>query len=1712
MKAYLLSIGASAEVALSTIFASFYTNAAKSPESLSVLHLGRDLRGNILYPLLDDLNRTAALLSSTSVPFCKCTFTLSYENPSLPDTADTLADTPAAGQLLDALRGKGMPLSVQTDREAAEWASIRWFDGIEERKDSPASTWLKAIHSDLESGETVRLALLADISDPRSAGALAAALRFFDHAFTGQDLSPTPILLAKKAKDPEDRAALCAFLRSLEQPLSSRAFRLLSLPASQAVSPEAWRLVYLSAARYLGAFYADDLPAEPGCTRSVPAPATLSSLETEAVPLCAFVWASVWLLGDLLPAAAARLDRTGRLSSLAGAARSPVMRKHFASEDPSGSLKEDLATLTRTLRALLIEILSLLRFLPSALRLSGASGEAWDRAVSACGSFVTLAAELDVSRAEAEVSGIDKVMPVHRESMADTEEEQLQRRLDNMADQVDREEARRSEIFAELGAFRALQALRDCLSKCQSAKDAAAEKLRLLAENPDTERLQLAFQERRVRLLAAAVARCEKDLNEISRPGSLAGAPANQPESSGLFADMILSPRVEELLWSALPSSGSALPEDARKKLRDLLPELFRSFPLADLKTLNKDLAALPALTEQEAPLQHLIADVVGLCEDHLSALRFPSEESTVPPLPLLPDLDPGDASVDSVAELLSLFHEAQTADPAGDLRGLLALLVLRPYRRLHNGEASLRVDELRAEDGAFVASWLAPRDADRVRILSLAKEDTTLPFAMVLPGKAFLPARRTAAHASLIPDWAVWYDEVSSAFRDPIPFLTQRDRALLKGQLSRLQNDLNPLPEALSAFLRDLSEDSGIPDKDSAFTVRLRAVCGLKALPAYKDSLLRLENAYEQQLEKDEALSCFLPEGKIPAAVCETEPEILYTYRNVPFARESATALLESVRTGEEETYILDLLRKESASLLRSSDDYRDALTAEIPRLLSRYPLVDSVRKEEAERVLNEASEPVPEEAAAFDWPWDPLLPSVRTVFSECLGDTLAAAAVSPFSDKLLIFPARGGDVIGDHFLSTMCTVPPLYPNAPADDPSAAPAPDTVLPPLSPRFAEALSTLPEGRTLLQPAFLRFERLEGNAVRVTMILEGAFTLKLTRTYAEDDLIPVYAHDMPTLAVWPSLPFSRELWKTWFVYGHLPSFLRVSLLLESGEVPLSGDTERKVARTDAFPLCFLFTAGEDVSAGALPNLLPVPEPLEGEAVTACVDFGSSASSVVLSEGHHCRPLQGPVMIRTLLQHPALSAELLRREFLPSVPVSALIPMASRIFRNVPGAAPAPLEDGMILMSANLPDVLSVPSDALYTGLKWEDEKGRASSLCLHQLMLITALQARSEGAPTLSWRFALPDEMALEGRRNLANLLTSLAESVAEESGYDAGEEPVSVTFASESSALGAYFRFCSPEDTRGGFMCLDLGSTTADISLFLRGREQAVRTCQLPLGLHYMLLPALLRHPELLLRDFSFVPDSGFQQDLNMLVQIIRNAASDSASLRHARLALDTFISDRHTALHAALMQRAADNAPGVTGALLLLYLSYLMMLSGLVLLQLAADPNRNDFLPEQMTLCLSGRGALLLEMLSERTRTSLWHFLTMFRNPRVASISLLFSAEKKMEIPVGLSLLENLTGDLPPSAAVPASIAVRPEELLPEFLNRFLKEFPAEAALLFPGYYTGDFYHPFTAYGESMITAAMDAAFADRDSMRPYDALSGWISDLVNTIFDSNR
>jgi len=1729
VKACLIPVGSAAAGGLPTLVSALSCGAAGPLPSLDIFLIGALPEGSPLPSLLADLNVCHSLLSGENSLF-PVFFSFSEQKPELPDVRK-LADAPSSRVLLSALRGPGLPLSYQTDAEAVQWAFSALLPSWE-----PLETFLKKIDAYLAAGEEVRLTLEGDLCDAWTAGCVLALLPWLRKRLPGDRVFLS--LLAVSDPSGPYRSSRMALLREQMKALLDRsliretegretfgadALWLVSLPSSLMAETASAHLTHALAARVLSELSARPSRPAPGLhTRSLPPVVTLQSLGKEAVPFAAFLRTAVWCLSDLFPALQAYLEHPTLLRSLAPATRNGLFKRLFRPTE--NQQPTELSLLIRTLKALLAEVLGVLRAMPEPLRLAEQADARWQKAVEACGRTVTVASEYDVSRAEAEESGVDKVMPVHRASLADTEEEKALRRLDDLADQLSECRKQRGALLAELGGYRAWQCLQDCLAKCLSALEAARKKMTSLTGEAGVDHLTLGLQQRRIRLLEAAVLRCREDLKTAPLPEHLS-APCSV-RSADPFAGQLLTPAAAKALLAFLQAE-EAEKDPAERALRDQLPSLFAGFSLSDAKGLLRLLLTRCEPAADQPPLVTLFRSAFEAVLEETAGVRLLSA-GLAPRMPLLPDLICPEAPA-TLSGLLGCFPpspEEHAEEDAAHQRGLLAMLLLRSYRRGSSAEAVLAAEDLRPCGDFLTDAWLEARRASLVSVLSLRLAEVSLPFALVLPGRAWLPARMTGSHAALVPAFATWFDPENCRFTDPCEAMAEGDRLILRDQLARLLASLPdglPLKGFLADFQERLERVQPVSSEDPLFPQRARAACGLRTLAEYRPFLQRVTVLYEPSLPEDPVASP-LAGISIPASHAGPSQEILYLWHGTPFARESETRLLDSPRTALEK-HILSTLDAECRVLSRSSDDYRDALVRELRALLQRCPHAEEARKAEALSLIREAEQPLREDATTLSWPWDPASPAVRTLLTECLGTELAPFVTQPFSDRLTLFPARAGEIIGDAMLSRMCVLRSAAPSsaappapqaaassqsvsfpqaaaepqpAPAAQEAAAPAPadDAVLPPLSPAFAAALCRSPAGRTLLQPGFLALERIRDQGVRVTLTLEGNYSLRLTRLYPENEILSLYAHDMPTLAVWPSLPFPPDRWKAFYAYAHLPEPFRLEAVPQIPErkpILFERQGPRYVRSMASFPVCFHLYRDE-FSAGSLPNLLPEPQTVSRGPVVACVDPGSVGISVIFASRGGRSPLHGQTLVRTLMHHPLSSRDLLRREFLPAVPVSALLPEVVRLFRA--GEHPRPFEDGIILMTENLQDLLSLPAAALRD----------APSLALHQAMLLTALQAREDGADSLSWRFAVPDGITPEGRNAFVGLCQSLAEQVQAVSGLPAAGEHL-VSFASQSAAAGAYFRFVSPEDTRGGFMTLDLGASTADLSLFLRGREAAVRSCSLALGIQYMLLPTLLRDPDLPARDFGFIQEEDFRQDLGQLVQTLRNARTDAAALHLAGQALDAFLADRLPLLVSAALQRRMDQAPSMSGALLLFHFSFLMMLSGLMLQEIAADPARNDFLPDQMSLCLAGRGAAVLEMLSNQTKQALWRFLTMFRNPRVSSLALLFSAEKKMEVSVGLSALQSVSKDVPEAAPAPAGFIIRPEELLPEFLRRFCQEFPMEAMLLFPNFFTGNFYQPFTPFGESLVSASIDLSFGQRNLPRPYDTLAAWPGSLLDLV-----
>lgn len=1680
----------------------------RSADRISILHISSGDEDPLIARTVNDLGQISDSVSGSS-PYWQTRFEYRYWQPSLNISAGQDGQIRAVRLLTEALYGQETDSSIPVDTASVQWRMTSLIHaGASEWSDLTA-----ALRTRLrEPGEQIRIMIAADLSDPEGSGIAFAAASCLRKAFSGEDRISVGFSFLNNIAGTDDPLLRLRIRENLLNVSESRMIRdsagnpaagadsvwVFGLPAGCRTPDPEGSPVNIAFARACAEFFTSDEPVRGFRTVSIPGVLTWDAAGRSADTFAAFVRMSVWLLTDLLPSIETFCGRSSVRAALSPSPRAVFFRRFFQAtvQEEGSGFTERTAALRRVLKQILTHVCAFVRYLPDALRLSGRAMSDWSALVSLCGQCVTLGSAWDVAVRSAEEAGLDKIKPVHRSSLADTEEEKAQRDLKEKENRLDLLLKKRQEAMNTAGGFRSAQALADCLARCEKALAAAVSQLKGLRDS-DVEKVILA--ESRVATLQAAVDRTRDELRQAVSFPAAAVLPSPGISASCPWAGELFDQDGVRVLFDWLTADGDPA-EDLTKQLRDRLQTLIPVRNESDPRLLMKEF--ISACRDPEGdPFAALLEASAGVFLNFTSLAGTAACE--LPPVMLMHDTDLT-SEPDSVRTLQEHTVAPETADPTAARRGLLAMLLLIQYRRGSSDSIRIVRHTLRPADGPDIAAWLDTVSSASAEILCLQKAADEFPVALILPGINLFTVPLSVRQASLIPGFVLWFSPLTRTFSDPCVYLNESDRTLITEQLTRLRSLLDPakspvLNEFLGSFHRAVMHSFKKKSAaDPFFMTRLTAVCGLCGLPAYSE-LVRHEVIYEKAITDDTVCSCLSGADHVSGPVSKVSSEINYSWKGIPFARESSSSLLETVGFPDEAD-ALNVLKADSELLFDASDLYRDALQQNIPRLLKKYPVCSEDIRSQALAEVNRAAVPIADHITELNTPVDPDAAASVSILREAVAPLSPDFCLDPFSSRLAVIPRQGHRILGDSVLSEQCVLK----SPSGDDPSREIPDDAVIPPFSTAFASALCETESGRTLMSPDLLDFRR-EGESIRVSILLHAAFDVRLTRIYQPEEIIYLYSDDIPTVAIWPAIPFAKNDWKAYYSFGHMPGGFTLSAILNGRVLPLPHSGDRYANETAVCPACFILKR-DGCSVGALPNILPGPALPSGGTVAACIDYGSSGISVVLNTEDGPEPLSGEVTVRTLLRHPVHSRQVLRDEFLPAVPVTPILPSATRLFRNVPNQSPVPFTDGSILMPSSLDDLRDLDPATLFTSLKWTSEKSRSSELCLHQVMLMAALQARLGGASSLCWRLAVPDEMAFDGKQMLAQHFSALAETVSDESGLLPPSDLPLVAFASESTANGSYFRTCAPDQTGSGFMVLDIGSCSSDLSLFLRGHTDAVRACRIPMGIQYMMIPSLLADPQMLSKDFGSVEDESFRKDLQLLADLFTSAQKDKTVLRKARLALDTFVADRLDLIRQFCLSLQGGCSSTASGSMMLVHHAWLMTLSGLLLYQMASDPTRNDALPARMNLFMSGRGVGLMESMSEMTRAKLARFLTLCGSSRVHGVGILWSTEKKMEIPVGLALQSTPSGTLPRPAVSPVAIPVKPVELISRFLLLFLQEFPNSALTIFPGWYSNDPYRPLSAKALDIIDSAVSACFSGKEVPRPFDSLAACLTFLLES------
>ena len=974
-----------------------------------------------------------------------------------------------------------------------------------------------------------------------------------------------------------------------------------------------------------------------------------------------------------------------------------------------------------------------------------------------------------------------------------------------------------------------------------------------------------------------------------------------------------------------------------------------------------------------------------------------------------------------SVPDVLDVRRRTAEQLAKGDTahwRGLMAVCLLadtwqEPVR--------VRTVSFGRDTSPFSRAVLAASGRDRLTLLVLENSGESCVLGLADEQLGLVPAADPEDVTRFLPDGILWADRSRGALLDPCELLNQRDRLLLASRLRLIAGE-GPAAAFAEDLLRQDQRSEAEIIMGGAWLTQMKAVLGLAHEPGFSAYLTSEQEACLPVRGDNPLLAALHIEE--PAGFSAQEQR-LWRWRGVPFARTSSITGLESARDPREAEVLRELAEMEGL-MEQNSARYPGVLAEAIGRWLQSHPGVCAASSgmlgEEQRRLAGMNGRSGSE--LTLTWPWQNDSPAVRLLLNEALGERMALGAAHPFPDRLTLM--AGGD-LNDALLNRMCSVT-------LEDTAW-----TSLLPLSEGLAACVAM---GHGLDADSISLTDAGEGS-VQVTLRLHMAGNVCLERIYPPEEQLRLTGEEIPGVSMWPSVPVSGGRWKAYFV--SVRGDVSIGVLrggtwthaLETGDL-----TRVRTMKTEDFPGCITLHRGSLCLGAVMYHAEPFV-PAHMGAALAAIDPGASGVSMAMKLGGQLQPVSMPSLWRVLLRGGVTD---LPGETLPVWPVDGRLPAAVTLIGDA--ADPQPFVDGRAVQSEALADA-GTRDQAVYDVVWRVDALGRrARRLLLREVMLITSFHAVMCGAESIRWRAALPSSVAEGGRRQLLEEIRSLAEEMAIETGLALSGPTEGLAGA---LAAGMYLRDSGL--MRGAFLLLDIGAGNVSADVWLRGVEHPVLSVRLPNGVSAMLAAGLMERPNSAAEDFAEL-DPELARDLH---GALNRASGSVKGWEHLRLMMDDLLGPRLPELMGYMSHRSLTGRMTTTHALLILGFAQVMTLMGLSLEKVYRNPMMNDFLPQDLALCLCGRGSMVMTGLDEAVRYQLMRFVRMPMSPEhpVHSIRMTGSGVPGMEAVLGLTQMTVLP---PPRDAGPGMPVMPNDVLVRYFLMQFNLCFPQASALLFPG------------------------------------------------------
>lgn len=1012
----------------------------------------------------------------------------------------------------------------------------------------------------------------------------------------------------------------------------------------------------------------------------------------------------------------------------------------------------------------------------------------------------------------------------------------------------------------------------------------------------------------------------------------------------------------------------------------------------------------------------------------------------------------------------------------------VLELICLSGDRTAFSSSVTAALTPKRAPDGLWVFALRSARDS----------EAAVYPVALLSHAMVIIPAADPGDLSTLLPSCVRWYDRAAQQFTDPCLSIAQQDAFVLVSRLRVLQR-LKEQPEWNSPLLRgdeqlvslldgfasellhihkDWQEQLAAENTSALASLRLRtlAACTPDGFLPLQKKVLR---PAELPLAANPLLREMAPEG-MPS--CPPDELTLYMLDGLAFACSAHDTLFKPADQLDEAALLhqlqteIDLLQKYDAKWRTQTALALRSLQNEVMHQTGLLPFLPQHLQQWADELDN-----MPYAATCeivLDHPMSSCPVALRSLLERTIGLTDESLIRNAFSDALLIW--EGDPAYDNAMLSERCTISGI---------------GTAVPPLAPDLCRWLMDQFDaenaGAARLDPAFFTFtaeaDRITSsfrilryaNGTSSSVTFRRSYRLHSNTRFETGSAIVLPVTQRPGVTIWPNARFAPGLWKSYAVFVQQPGLISVHAAdtkgWQQGERYTTHAGSWQTVCTDSFPAFIPFKRGE-LSLGALINDQPRRLLKHEPPAAIAVDFGSISTTVMLRQGDKIQPASLPECMHCTLMAPGCESDLMTNAFLPEdvllpgSPSEATCYSVMDMFTDEPQRWNMILRDGHIYYRSTLDALAQKKASALYYDLKWSEETyaQRVMRLYLKQIMIQAALSARLWGSGSVSWRVSMPNAMPLHKQESYLELMRGLARNVAQETGLPLTQGCPAILFVSENQADGLYFLGRSEINAKRGYLNLDIGGSTADLSLWLGGARYAAIEASLLMGCRQMLFASLLeRHSYDLNHDFDGL-DEALECAIHQVTDAFRLEGSTTRGQHKCMLLLDDLLAANAEAIRRCMAQTRAAGRVSYLESLLLFQIGFLFYLSGEMLERAWHDSFMRMQLPSCMELCIAGNGGQLIKAFSEEQQNKLCS-LTLARLSPDHPLQVLLpiqSRHPKQEVARGLlyddtSLQSTIQGVEHFNGTNPDE--KRTENLLLHYLPLFYHVFPQAAQRLIP-------------------------------------------------------